>query len=77
MNAVKYLTAVGVVVFATLYHFIDHILLLSFWVSACVISGIFNFYWDIVYDWGLGKRTSRNPFLRNKLIYPRWVCIPL
>lgn len=27
-------------------------------------------YWDIVVDWGLLQRDSRNPWLRDKLVIP-------
>ncbi|WRX21913.1 SPX domain - like 10 [Theobroma cacao] len=34
------------------------------------IAVISNTYWDIVIDWGLLRRNSRNSWLRNKLIVP-------
>ncbi|CAH9087277.1 unnamed protein product [Cuscuta epithymum] len=33
-----------------------------------VLATLLNTYWDIVVDWGLLRRKSRNVFLRNKLI---------
>ncbi|XP_042021089.1 phosphate transporter PHO1 homolog 5-like isoform X2 [Salvia splendens] len=45
---------------------------LVFWrIMASSTSGfttIFNTYWDIVIDWGLVQRNSRNPWLRDKLL---------
>lgn len=29
-----------------------------------------NTYWDIAKDWGLLRRHSRNPYLRDKLVLP-------
>ncbi|KAK7295400.1 hypothetical protein RJT34_18307 [Clitoria ternatea] len=34
------------------------------------IATIANTYWDIVIDWGLLRRNSRNPWLRDKLSVP-------
>lgn len=27
-------------------------------------------YWDIVFDWGLLRRHSKNPYLKDKLLVP-------
>ncbi|KAG7558592.1 EXS C-terminal [Arabidopsis thaliana x Arabidopsis arenosa] len=35
------------------------------------IAAIFCTYWDLVYDWGLLNRTSKNPWLRDKLLVPQ------
>lgn len=34
------------------------------------IAAIQNTYWDIFMDWGLLKRHSKNPYLRDKLVLP-------
>lgn len=42
-------------------------------IMAAVSSGITtiaNTYWDIVIDWGLLQKNSRNPWLRDKLLVP-------
>lgn len=31
---------------------------------------VFCTYWDLVYDWGLLNRTSKNPWLRDNLLVP-------
>lgn len=31
---------------------------------------VFCTYWDLVYDWGLLNRTSKNPWLRDELLVP-------
>lgn len=38
--------------------------------SSSGIATIVNTYWDIVMDWGLLERNSRNPWLRDKLSVP-------
>ncbi|XP_058010199.1 phosphate transporter PHO1 homolog 3-like isoform X2 [Hevea brasiliensis] len=35
-----------------------------------VIAAIFGTYWDLVIDWGLLQRHSKNRWLRNKLLVP-------
>lgn len=42
-------------------------------IMAAVSSGvatIYATYWDIVIDWGLLRRNSINPWLRDKLLVP-------
>ncbi|KAI3467310.1 hypothetical protein Pfo_023973 [Paulownia fortunei] len=38
--------------------------------TASVIATIFSTYWDIVMDWGLFQRNSKNRWLRDKLLIP-------
>jgi len=38
--------------------------------SSSGIATVVNTYWDIVIDWGLLRRNSRNPWLRDKLSVP-------
>ncbi|CAN8293658.1 unnamed protein product [Cochlearia groenlandica] len=35
------------------------------------IAAIFCTYWDFIHDWGLLKRTSKNRWLRDKLLVPQ------
>jgi hypothetical protein len=35
------------------------------------IAAIFCTYWDFVHDWGLLNRTSKNRWLRDKLLVPQ------
>lgn len=42
-------------------------------IIAAVSSGVATIaatYWDIVIDWGLLRRNSKNPWLRDKLLVP-------
>ncbi|BFG26647.1 hypothetical protein CerSpe_129210 [Prunus speciosa] len=37
-------------------------------ITSSVVATIVSTYWDIVIDWGLLRRNSRNPWLRDKLL---------
>lgn len=37
---------------------------------ASAIAMIFGTYWDLVIDWGLLQRNSKNSWLRDKLLVP-------
>ena len=39
------------------------------WISSGVAAA-FSTYWDLVHDWGLLNRKSKNRWLRDKLIIP-------
>ncbi|KAI3500740.1 hypothetical protein L1887_36565 [Cichorium endivia] len=36
-----------------------------------IVATIFSTYWDLVMDWGLLRRNSENPWLRDKLLLPK------
>ncbi|EEF39970.1 xenotropic and polytropic murine leukemia virus receptor pho1, putative [Ricinus communis] len=36
-----------------------------------VLAALFGTYWDLVFDWGLLQRNSKNRWLRDKLLVPR------
>ncbi|KAL1202613.1 Phosphate transporter PHO1-like protein [Cardamine amara subsp. amara] len=36
-----------------------------------VVAAIFSTYWDFIHDWGLLNRTSKNRWLRDKLLIPQ------
>ncbi|PHT91897.1 Phosphate transporter PHO1 -like protein 9 [Capsicum annuum] len=69
-NSLKYLSTIIALVMRTLYDQKRG----TFWkVMAASTSGITtvaNTYWDLVIDWGLLRRNSRNPWLRDKLLVP-------
>nr|GMD51904.1 phosphate transporter PHO1 homolog 3-like [Ipomoea batatas] len=70
LNGLKYFTTVAALVLRTLYELKKGTTLK---VLATVFSGITtitNTYWDIVRDWGLLQRNSKNPWLRDKLLVP-------
>ncbi|XP_015065898.1 phosphate transporter PHO1 homolog 3-like isoform X1 [Solanum pennellii] len=69
-NSLKYLSTIVALVMRTLYDQKRG----TFWrVMAASTSGITtvgNTYWDLVIDWGLLQRNSKNPWLRDKLLVP-------
>ncbi|CAN4079405.1 unnamed protein product [Withania somnifera] len=70
LNALKYFSTIIALVMRTLYDQKRG----TFWrVMAASTSGITtvaNTYWDLVIDWGLLQRNSRNRWLRDKLLVP-------
>ncbi|KAM3286502.1 phosphate transporter PHO1 3 [Capsicum chacoense] len=70
LNALKYFSTIVALVMRTLYDQKRG----TFWrVMAASTSGITtvaNTYWDLVIDWGLLQKNSRNRWLRDKLLVP-------
>lgn len=70
LNSLKYFSTIVALVMRTLYDQKRG----TFWkVMAASTSGITtvaNTYWDIVIDWGLLQRNSKNRWLRDKLLVP-------
>ncbi|KAL7100931.1 hypothetical protein ACP275_08G025600 [Erythranthe tilingii] len=69
-NALKYLSTIAALVMRTMYSL--NLRKPMFWrIMAASTSGfttVYNTYWDIVVDWGLLRKNSRNPWLRDKLL---------
>ncbi|KAI4328480.1 hypothetical protein L6164_020832 [Bauhinia variegata] len=38
--------------------------------TSSAVAALWNLFWDIVMDWGLLRRHSKNPYLRDKLAVP-------
>lgn len=69
-NGLKYFSTVVAVIVRTAYGLNKKPeWMIAAWVTS-VISGVAVTYWDIVYDWGLLNRKSKNPWLRDKLLVP-------
>ncbi|KAL9664567.1 hypothetical protein QQ045_019972 [Rhodiola kirilowii] len=69
-NALKYLSTVVAVCVRTAYSLNKRQeWMIAAWIIS-VISGIAVTYWDIIIDWGLLQRCSKNPWLRDKLLVP-------
>ncbi|KAK4346613.1 hypothetical protein RND71_032952 [Anisodus tanguticus] len=70
LNGLKYFSTIVALVMRTLYDQKRG----TFWrVMAASTSGITtvaNTYWDLVIDWGLLQRNSKNRWLRDKLLVP-------
>ncbi|PWA71366.1 SPX domain, EXS [Artemisia annua] len=71
VNAVKYLSTIAAVVARTFYAQEKGMTLKMVALSASIVATIYNTYWDLVCDWGLLRRNSENPWLRDKLLLPR------
>ncbi|XP_013593906.1 PREDICTED: phosphate transporter PHO1 homolog 2-like isoform X3 [Brassica oleracea var. oleracea] len=71
-NGVKYFLTILAVCLRTAYGFDknkNHKFILKVLAgSASVLAAVFCTYWDFVYDWGLLNRTSKNRWLRDKLL---------
>ncbi|XP_026438857.1 phosphate transporter PHO1 homolog 3-like [Papaver somniferum] len=70
INGFKYLSIVLSVSMVTAYskrHTMG--LYVMAWISA-ISAAIVSIYWDIVFDWGLLQKNSKNPWLRDKLLVP-------
>lgn len=70
-NGVKYFLTIAAVSFRTAYSL--NKASFTWKMVAAVTSGaaaIFGTYWDLVVDWGLLQRHSKNRCLRDKLLVP-------
>ncbi|XP_050227555.1 phosphate transporter PHO1 homolog 9 [Mercurialis annua] len=67
-NAIKYLLIVVAVAMRTLYDFRKETFWMIFAAATSGVATIIATYWDIVIDWGLLRRDSKNPWLRDKLV---------
>lgn len=71
-NAGKYLTSMIAIALATTNSLVYGEDTMSnvkiAWIVLIVISTIYSYVWDIVFDWGLGNRLSKNFFLRDTLL---------
>ncbi|XVF14313.1 hypothetical protein REPUB_Repub09cG0048300 [Reevesia pubescens] len=72
LNGLKYFSTIAAVAIRTVYQFQKQktAAWLVLTVATSGIATIVNTYWDIVRDWGLLRRNSRNPWLRDKLVLP-------
>jgi len=67
-NAGKYASAMVAMVIKLTYSLRgDTTWLVLFIVFSCFAT-LYQLYWDLVVDWGLLQRSSRNPWLRDTLI---------
>nr|AAR99484.1 PHO1-like protein [Arabidopsis thaliana] len=76
-NGVKYLLTVIAVSLRTAYGYevkntknpTSHLKVLAG--SSSILAAVFCTYWDFVHDWGLLNKTSKNRWLRDKLLIPQ------
>lgn len=74
-NGLKYLSTVVALVMRSLYDIArqngSQATLLRIMAAATSgITTIYSTYWDIVVDWGLLQKNSKNKWLRDKLLIP-------
>ncbi|XP_076925206.1 phosphate transporter PHO1 homolog 9-like [Bidens hawaiensis] len=70
MNGLKYLSTIVAVVTRTIYVQRRGTAMRVIAASSSGVATIYNTYWDMVKDWGLLRKDSNNPWLRDKLILP-------
>lgn len=67
-NGLKYFSTIVAVIIRTIYEIKKG---KTSWMVLALISSAFatmmNTYWDIVVDWGLLRKRSKNKFLRDRL----------
>ncbi|XP_027361243.1 phosphate transporter PHO1 homolog 10 isoform X2 [Abrus precatorius] len=69
-NGLNYLSTIVAMVFRTTFELKKGRIWKVLALISSALAVIQNTFWDIVKDWGLLKRHSRNPYLRDKLIVP-------
>lgn len=75
LNGLKYLSTVVALVMRSLYDIARQngspaTLLRIMAAATSGITTIYSTYWDIVVDWGLLRKNSKNQWLRDKLLIP-------
>eukprot|EP00253_Pinus_taeda_P032366 PITA_32366 len=67
-NGGKYISALIAVLVRLTYETNQTKLCLALYIVSSTIATVYQFYWDVVMDWGLLQRKSVNPWLRDQLI---------
>ncbi|XP_039684169.1 phosphate transporter PHO1 homolog 9 isoform X2 [Medicago truncatula] len=70
LNALKYISTIVALTMRTIDQFSPGTVWKVLAASSSGIATVVNTYWDIVIDWGLLRKDSRNPWLRDKLSVP-------
>nr|XP_043632588.1 phosphate transporter PHO1 homolog 9-like [Erigeron canadensis] len=70
MNGLKYLSTIVAVITRTIYVQRRGMTMRIVAATSSGIATIYNTYWDMVKDWGLLCKDSKNPWLRDRLILP-------
>ncbi|GFY87559.1 EXS (ERD1/XPR1/SYG1) family protein [Actinidia rufa] len=70
LNGLKYLSTIVAITTRTAYTLnTGNVWKIAAWIAS-VIAMLFGTYWDIVMDWGLFQKNSKNRWLRDKLLIP-------
>ncbi|KAL6064678.1 Xenotropic and polytropic retrovirus receptor 1 [Balamuthia mandrillaris] len=84
MHALTYVSAITIILAATLFSFLtsppsssssaspEFIWWIVFWVALMVVGVVYTSFWDIKKDWNLGDATASHKFLRDHIIYSPW-----
>lgn len=70
LNGLKYISTIVAVAMRTTNDLHRNMFWKILAASSSGLATIVNTYWDIVIDWGLLRKNSRNPWLRDKLSVP-------
>ncbi|RZC72368.1 hypothetical protein C5167_035560 [Papaver somniferum] len=70
-NAIKYFSTIVAVAIRAAHKLNNTTAWFTLAVLSSVISAVISTYWDIVLDWGLFQKNSKNRFLRDKLLIPQ------
>ncbi|XVF85892.1 hypothetical protein PTKIN_Ptkin17bG0154300 [Pterospermum kingtungense] len=70
-NGMKYFVTIAALCLRTAYSLNKGLAWEVLAVVFSVAAAIFGTYWDLVHDWGLLKRHSKNRWLRDKLLIPQ------
>lgn len=70
LNGLKYISTIIALAMRTTNEFHKGMVWTILAATFSSIATIVNTYWDIVIDWGLLRKNSRNPWLRDKLSIP-------
>ena len=70
-NLLKYTGGIINVIFTWLYAKKDNDTFLTLYIMFGIIVNLYQLFWDVYVDWGLGRINSKNFFLRDNLVYPK------
>ncbi|CAN1184421.1 Phosphate transporter PHO1 homolog 10 [Linum perenne] len=70
VNSMKYLSTIIAVVLRTIYELKKGNTRMVLGLVSSAAATAINTYWDVAVDWGLLRRNSKNPYLRDRLLVP-------
>ena len=70
-NLLKYTGGIINVIFTWLYTKKDTKIFLILYIIIAIIVNLYQLFWDVYVDWGLGRINSKNFFLRDTIVYPK------
>lgn len=67
-NGLKYFSTIVAVITRTAFELRKEMTWMVLALVSSTVAALINTYWDIVVDWGLLRRQSKNKYLRDKLV---------